>query len=293
MELVTFLENASYTAGIQTEKGILNLKKAKEKFNVALFTDIMDLIRNWENQSSNLQKVLNLAFQEPSDLFLAEEEVIFGPCVTNPEKIICIGLNYQQHAIESGMAIPTTPLVFNKYNNSLAAHGEIIKIPPIAQKIDYEVELVIVMGKESKNVTQEEALTKVFGYCIGNDLSARDLQFKTSQWLLGKSLDSFAPIGKSLVTADQVGNPNELTLETWVNGELRQSSNTSDMIFNCAQLISFLSQYITLKPGDIIFTGTPQGVIMGYPQDKQNWLKAGDEVTTKIEKLGQLTITLA
>jgi len=293
MKLVTVLEDNNYTVGIQTEQGILNLKKAREKFNIPVHTNIMDLIKEWDEQKKSIESLLKLALDEPTDIFYNEENIVYGPCVTEPEKILCIGLNYRQHAIESNMAIPTSPLLFNKFNNSLAGHEAVIKIPNVAQKIDYEVELVIVMGKEAQNVSEEEALSKVFGYCTGNDLSARDLQFKTSQWMLGKACDGFAPIGKYLVTADEVGNPNNLYLETRVNGEVRQSSNTGDMIFNCAYLVSYLSQYMTLKPGDIIFTGTPQGVIMGYPEDKQVWLKAGDEVVTSIEKLGELKITLA
>ncbi|KJS23565.1 MAG: 5-carboxymethyl-2-hydroxymuconate isomerase [Clostridiaceae bacterium BRH_c20a] len=293
MKLLNILQDNQYSIGIQTESGILNLKKASEKFNTQIHTNIMDLISNWDIQYKSVQTILELALNEPSDLFYDEENLVYGPCVTNPEKILCVGLNYRQHAEESNMAIPTSPLLFNKFNNSLAAYGETIKIPRVVQKMDYEVELVIVMGQEAQNVSEEEALSKVFGYCTGNDLSARDLQFKTSQWLLGKALDSFAPIGKYLVTADEVGDPNNLYLETQVNGEIRQSSNTNDMVFNCAQLVSYISQYITLRPGDIIFTGTPQGVIMGYPEDKQIWLKPGDEVITKIEKLGELKITLA
>ncbi|KJS88167.1 MAG: 5-carboxymethyl-2-hydroxymuconate isomerase [Peptococcaceae bacterium BICA1-8] len=293
MKLLNVLQDNQYSTGIQTEQGILNLKKASEKFNTPVHTNIMDLISKWDIQYKSVQTILELALNDPSGLFYDEENIVYGPCVTNPEKILCVGLNYRQHAEESNMAIPTSPLLFNKFNNSLAAFGETIKIPSVVQKMDYEVELVIVMGQKAQNVSEEEALSKVFGYCTGNDLSARDLQFKTSQWLLGKALDSFAPIGKHLVTADEVGDPDNLYLETRVNGEIRQSSNTNDMVFSCAQLVSYISQYITLRPGDIIFTGTPQGVIMGYPEDKQVWLKAGDEVITKIEKLGELKITLA
>ena len=149
------------------------------------------------------------------------------------------------------------------------------------------------MGREARNVSEAEALEYVFGYCTGNDFSARDLQRRTSQWMLGKALDNSAPIGPYLVTADLVGDPNALKLECRVNGEVRQSSNTVDMVFNCKQLVSYISRYMTLKPGDIIFTGTPEGVIGGYPKDKQVWLKAGDRITSSIEKLGELHFTLA
>lgn len=290
MKLLTFLENNNYSVGVKTLEGILNLTKAAAKFNMSVPTDIMDLIREWQWADETVEEIIKLASTQPEGLYLNEDSLVYGPCVTNPEKIICVGLNYKQHAQESNMAIPPFPLLFSKFNNALAAHGEKIKIPSGVQKIDYEAELVIVMGQTAQNVSEEEALSKVFGYCTGNDLSSRDLQFRTNQWLLGKTLDGFAPIGKYLVTADEVKDPNNLRIETLVNGELRQSSNTGDMIFDCAFLVSYISRYMTLRPGDIIFTGTPQGVIMGYPEEKQVWLRAGDEVVTRIEKLGEIKV---
>lgn len=293
MKLLTFLENNNYSVGVKTLEGILNLTKAAAKFNMSVPTDIMDLIREWQWADETVEEIIKLASTQPEGLYLNEDSLVYGPCVTNPEKIICVGLNYKQHAQESNMAIPPFPLLFSKFNNALAAHGEKIKIPSGVQKIDYEAELVIVMGQTAQNVSEEEALSKVFGYCTGNDLSSRDLQFRTNQWLLGKTLDGFAPIGKYLVTADEVKDPNNLRIETLVNGELRQSSNTGDMIFDCAFLVSYISRYMTLRPGDIIFTGTPQGVIMGYPEEKQVWLRAGDEVVTRIEKLGEIKVWMA
>lgn len=144
------------------------------------------------------------------------------------------------------------------------------------------------IGKEAKNIAPEEALAYVFGYTIGNDLSARDLQLRTSQWLIGKTLDHFAPIGPYLVTADEI-DPQNLAITCTVNGEIRQSASTNAMIFDCATIVSYLSHLMTLKPGDIIFTGTPSGVILGYPEDKQIWLQAGDQVEVTIEKLGSLS----
>ena len=189
------------------------------------------------------------------------------------------------------MDIPTSPIIFSKFNNALAAHNQKIPLPKNAEKIDYEAELVIVMGKEAVNVSKEDALSYVFGYTVGNDLSARDLQFRTSQWLLGKSCDSFAPIGPYLVTADEL-DPNSLDISCKVNGSLRQSANTKDMIFDCATIISDLSQHMTLKPGDIIFSGTPDGVILGYPEEKQEWLKSTDIVEISIENIGTLVNVL-
>ena len=169
-----------------------------------------------------------------------------------------------------------------------------IKLPvEVAKKFDYEVELVMVMGKEAKNVPEADALSYVAGYCTGNDFTARDLQLETpsKQWMIGKTPDQFAPLGPYLVTADQI-DPDNLKIECRVNGETRQSSNTNDFIFNCRQMISFISRYIKLKPGDIIFTGTPEGVIAGRPKDKQVWLKPGDKVACSLEKLGELKFEL-
>jgi len=162
----------------------------------------------------------------------------------------------------------------------------------VAAKFDYETELVVVMGKKAKNVTEADALSYVAGYCTGNDFSARDLQLdRGGQWMIGKTLDHFAPLGPYLVTADQI-NPDKLKIECQVNGETRQSSNTDDFIFNTAQIVSYISRHVTLKPGDIVFTGTPEGVILGRPKDKQVWLKAGDKIVCSVEKLGELRFDL-
>ena len=154
-----------------------------------------------------------------------------------------------------------------------------------AVQYDYEAELGVVIGKQGKNIRQQEALSYVLGYCNVDDLSARDLQFRTSQWLLGKTLDKFLPIGPYLVTAEDVGDPQALDVHCWVNGDLRQNSNTADMIFSVAECISYISQYMTLNPGDVISTGTPEGVVMGMTE--KNWLKPGDEVVVEIEGLGK------
>jgi len=227
-------------------------------------------------------------------LFLAESAFEYGPCVTSPEKIICIGLNYRKHAAETGNPVPKTPILFNKYNSALLGHRGVVKVSQEpAEKFDYEIELVIVLGKPARNVSEADALSYVFGYCTGNDLTARDLQSRTSQWMLGKTFDGSGPVGPYLVTADLVGDPNSLKLECRVNGEVRQSSNTADMVFDCKALVAYISKHMTLRPGDIIFTGTPEGVISGYPKDKQIWLKPGDKVTSFIEKLGTQEVTLA
>lgn len=221
------------------------------------------------------------------------EGVTIGPAVPNPGKIICVGLNYRKHAEETNSPIPKYPVLFNKFDNTIAAHGEVVVLPEDALEIDYEAELAIVIGRTAKDVGVSEALDFVLGYCNANDISARDLQMRTSQWALGKCCDGFAPLGPYLVTADEVGDPNALDIRCTVNGELRQHSNTRDMIFSCAEIISYLSAYMTLQPGDVILTGTPEGVIVGYPEQKRVWLDSGDTVTIEIEKLGALINRLA
>jgi 2-keto-4-pentenoate hydratase/2-oxohepta-3-ene-1,7-dioic acid hydratase in catechol pathway len=277
--------------GVKTERGIVDVRAAEAAFRLKAPTTITDVLRG-RGDVKALGKLVERAAGR-SNLVLAEDSVQFGPCVTSPEKIICVGLNYRKHAAETGNPVPKTPILFNKYNNALAGHRSVIRVSEEpTEKVDYEVELVIVIGRTARNVSEDAALAHVFGYCTGNDLSARDLQQRTSQWMIGKSLDGFAPIGPYLVTADQIPNPNALALETRVNGEVRQSSNTSDMVFDCKQLVAYASKMFTLQPGDIIFTGTPEGVIAGYPKDKQVWLKPGDKLTNRIDKLGELAFTL-
>src|SRR5437879_10479999 len=254
-----------------------------------------DLLQN--EDGPRLNALVETALKSPAlTVACRQEEIIeYGSVVTRPEKSVCVGLNYRRHAKEIGMPIPKQPVLFNKYNNDLRHHNGRIKLPvEVATKFDYEVELVIVIGREAKNVSEADALSYVAGYSTGNDFSARDLQLETGgQWMIGKTLDAFAPIGPYFVSAARVGDPNNLKIETHVNGEVRQSSNTSDFIFNVQQVISYISRLFALEPGDIIYTGTPQGVIQGMPPEKRVWLKAGDQVVSTIEKLGKLSFTLA
>jgi 2-keto-4-pentenoate hydratase/2-oxohepta-3-ene-1,7-dioic acid hydratase in catechol pathway len=293
MTFLTISKNGEYSLGVKTAKGILDVKAASRVFRKRVPTTIDDVLQYGDRGLSALVQAAVSGGKAPG-VFLDEGKIEFGPCVTNPEKILCLGFNYRKHAMETGTPIPTSPVLFTKCNNALNGHNGTIKLPThVATKFDHEVELVVVMGKTAWRVSEEDALSYVFGYCTGNDFSARDLQRKTSQFLLGKSSDGFAPIGPYLVTADQIPDPNKLKLECYVNGERRQSNNTSDMIFNVKTIISYASQHFTLKPGDIFFTGTPEGVIFGKPPDKQVWLKAGDKLTTVIENLGELKFTLA
>lgn len=291
MKLLTFLKEGNHALGIKTDKGIIDVEAAsKLTSQTEAPTDIMDVIQQSEAAVKALAALEEAALSsEDSSVLLDEEGVTFAPCVTRPSKIICVGLNYRKHADETNSPYPKTPILFNKFSNALAGHQEPVAVPRVTEKLDYEAELTIVIGKRAKNVDRAEALQYVFGYCNGNDLSARDLQLRTAQWMLGKTCDGFAPIGPYLVTADEVGDPNDLEIKTILNGEVRQQSNTADMIFHCDEIVSYISQHMTLEPGDIIMTGTPEGVIMGYPEDKQEWIKPGDVVTIEIEKLGSLT----
>jgi 2-keto-4-pentenoate hydratase/2-oxohepta-3-ene-1,7-dioic acid hydratase in catechol pathway len=213
-----------------------------------------------------------------------------GLCVPWPGKIICVGLNYRQHSVEAKMKLTATPTLFSKFNNALVPSGQLVALPSIAEQYDYEAELAAVIGRRAFRVAESEALNYVWGYCNSNDLSARDLQTRTTQLLLGKTLDGFLPVGPELVSADEVGDPQKLTIRTWLNGEQRQNSSTSDMIFSVAELVSYISQYIPLEPGDLVTTGTPGGVIFG--REDKTWMRPGDTVEIEIQHLGRLVTPL-
>ncbi|GGE24457.1 hypothetical protein GCM10011571_28270 [Marinithermofilum abyssi] len=291
MKLLTFRTSEGMKLGVKTERGVLDVESAKRRYGDETSpVTVGELLTGGEEAMDALDLLVRRSTSEESEneCLLDESELNIGPCVPRPGKILCVGLNYRAHAEESGMSIPEYPVLFNKFNNGLAAHGDEISLPADAKKVDYEAELAIVIGKTVKGVKKQEALGYVFGYCAANDLSARDLQFRTPQWLLGKCLDGFLPLGPYLVTSEEVGNPNRLGIRGLLNGEVRQESNTSDMIFACDEIVSYISQYMTLEPGDIILTGTPEGVIAGMPKDQQIWLKDGDEVTVEIDGLGRL-----
>ena len=216
------------------------------------------------------------------------DDVKFHPPITRPGKIIAIGLNYSDHAAETGAEIPEKPIVFAKYPNTITGPGDPIRIPRITDKADYEAELAVVIGERARNVEAKNALDYVFGYMNANDVSSRDLQFSEGgQWTRSKSIDTFAPIGPYLVTKDEVEDPQNLSVKCTLNGEVMQDGNTEKMIFSVAEIISFLSTGMTLEPGDIILTGTPPGV--GAAREPQVFLGDGDEVTIEIEGLGSLT----
>jgi len=285
--------DGGYGLGLRTDRGVLDVMAAEADFRENAPTTITAVL-NRQGDASGLRRLADKAraSAQAARYFVAEDKAQFGPCVTDPEKILCIGLNYRKHAAETGNPVPKQPILFNKFNTALNSHGGTIAVSKEkAERFDYEAELVIVIGRTARNVSEADAPQYIFGYCTGNDFTARDLQSRSSQWMLGKTLDGSGVIGPWLVTSDLVDGDN-LAISLTVNGQKRQSSNTSDMVFNCKQLVSYISDYMTLKPGDIIFTGTPEGVISGYPKDKQVWLKAGDKLVTSIDKLGDQHLTL-
>jgi 2-keto-4-pentenoate hydratase/2-oxohepta-3-ene-1,7-dioic acid hydratase in catechol pathway len=278
---------------VRTDRGVLDVVAAERDFHENAPTTI-DAVFRGEGDVDGLKRLTDKAGASGSAAryFISADKATFGPCVTNPEKIVCIGLNYRRHAAETGNPVPKMPILFNKFNSALNSHGGTIAVSEEdAQKFDYEAELVIVIGRTARSVSEADAGNYIFGYCTGNDFTARDLQSRSSQWMLGKTLDGSGPVGPWLVTADQVDGDN-LKIECRVNGKVVQSSSTSDMVFNTRQLVSYVSRYFTLRPGDIIFTGTPEGVISGKKKEEQVWLKAGDKLVTSIEKLGDLEFTL-
>ena len=273
MKFLQFYDNNNTVhLGIKLDSGIVDLSKAE-----GLPHTMLELCRE-KDPSKILAKIEEYCKKlSPADL-LREESLKIAPVITGMEKIVCIGLNYIKHAEEChpGRPLPTEPTVFAKFGNAIAAHGEDVPLPT-SQKVDYEAELVLIMGQGGS----------IFAYTIGNDLSARDWQNATSQWICGKTYDKFAPIGPYAVNVDALPSKH-LAIECRVNGELRQSDFIDQMIFTPEQIVSHLMPRIPLKAGDIIFTGTPSGVMLGYPEDKKNWLKSGDTVEISIEEIGIL-----
>ena len=219
------------------------------------------------------------------------EGAALRPPVPDPDKIVCIGLNYRSHAAEAGLDSPDLPPIFAKYRNALVAAGEEVALPAASEKVDYEAEVAFVVGRRAKDVSAEEALDHVAGYMLLNDLSARDLQFATPQWMPGKVFDGAAPCGPALVTPDEAGRHDRISFQLELNGETMQDGETSDLIFSVPELVAQLSRWMTLEPGDIVATGTPSGV--GSVRDPRVWLKPGDELVISSPTLGRLETRLA
>jgi 2-keto-4-pentenoate hydratase/2-oxohepta-3-ene-1,7-dioic acid hydratase in catechol pathway len=228
------------------------------------------------------------AVKSPRAVRVPADAAMLLPPVPDPGKVMCIGLNYRDHARENNRAIPTEPVLFAKFSNTLIGAGAPIRLPKVAQKVDFEAELVVVLGKYGRDVAEADGMSYVAGYTVGHDVSARDWQFKgeEKQWTIGKTFDTFGPTGPHLVTADEVPDPHSLPVKLRLNGETMQDSNTKEFIFTVPQLIAYLSQVVTLEPGDLIFTGTPPGV--GVARKPPVFLKPGDVVEVEIDGIGLL-----
>lgn len=256
--------------------GVLDINRHLANFP----RDIVDLIARWSDLEPALRSILN----SPSDYELSEVRLL-AP-VPRPSKILGIGLNYADHAAESGLEAPEDQLWFSKSPTSANGPFDPIRLPRVSTQLDYEAELVVVIGTRCRYATEEDAKSAIFGYCAGNDVTVRDWQFKTSQFMLGKSFDSHAPHGPWIVTADEVSPQQGLEISCLVNGEVRQHSNTKNMFFDPVAQVRHLSQVMTLEPGDLLFTGTPEGV--GAVRDPPLWLKPGDHVQVEIGGIGTI-----
>lgn len=277
MKIVTFQR-----AGTAPEAGVVSGNRVIGLAAVGYDT-VLSVIGNWDAARLEIDKAL----AEPDSDAAAElSSVRLLAPIPRPPKFICVGLNYHDHAVESGLPIPTIPVIFNKFPNVVIASGEPIVLPRISEKPDYEVEFAVVIGRGGRNISADRWQEHVFGYTIVNDVSARDYQMQTSQWLMGKTFDTFGPMGPWIVTADEIADPHNLDISMEVGGELRQNSNTKELIFRIPELIAHLSSVVTLESGDIISTGTPAGVGLGFKPPK--WLEPGQECICRIAGIGEL-----
>jgi 2-keto-4-pentenoate hydratase/2-oxohepta-3-ene-1,7-dioic acid hydratase in catechol pathway len=248
--------------------------------------DLSSAVRDIDGEALAPASLDRLRRLDPASLPMVAGTPRLGPCVGSVSKIVAIGLNYRLHAQEAGAAIPTEPIFFMKATSSICGPNDDVIIPKNSQKTDYEVELGIVIGSLARHVAKADARKHVAGYCVVNDVSEREFQIERGgQWTKGKSADTFCPTGPWLVTADEVPDPGKLALWTEVNGERRQNSNTADLIFGVDEIVSYVSQFMTLLPGDLIPTGTPSGVGLGFKPPK--FLKSGDRVRLSVEGLGE------
>jgi len=283
MRLVTYNTQGKWRAGILVGDKVVDASLAAKSAG-----------SNFEDGEISNRAIIQLDEAEQSKLEGAAQElaksggmedVLLGPPIPDPDKIICIGLNYKSHAEEAQLKLPEVPLLFAKYRNALIGPTGSILLPAVSEEIDYEGELAVVIGKRGKDIPVENALDYVAGYMSLNDVSARDVQFRTGQFLSGKTLDTFAPCGPSLVV-NEISDPQNLNIETRINGQVFQQSNTKHMIFSVAHSIAHISSLMTLEPGDIIATGTPEGV--GFKRTPPIFLKDGDVVEVEVEKIGVL-----
>jgi 2-keto-4-pentenoate hydratase/2-oxohepta-3-ene-1,7-dioic acid hydratase in catechol pathway len=290
MKIVRYQYNGKEFYGAMQPEKIVRLDNLAKNYGTDLPSTIEDFI-----ESTTAEEIAERLFEEVASSELEKFSVpaskirLLAP-IAFPPKILCLGLNYASHVKETNEKKPEQPVVFMKPDSTIIGPNDKIIKRSFVEQLDYEAELAIVIGREAKDIPISEAPKYVFGYTILNDVSARDFQFKGSQWTPGKSFDTFAPIGPCITTSKQLPNASNLSIKTWVNGELRQNGNTQDMIFSISEIIYHMSRIMTLKPGDIIATGTPSGV--GMAMRPQKWLKSGDTVKIEIEGIGILDNTV-
>ncbi len=295
MRLVTYSRMGVPSIGLELEDGILDIPETASRFGRKYHvhghsfpTTMIDLLR-WESGVEVVRQIwksyMSAEVNERPMTYNKSNIRLEAP-ISRPGKIVALGLNYRDHADETGMEVPEFPVIFAKFPSSVMGPDDEILIPKVTKKLDWEVELGVVIGRTCKNVLEEAALDYIAGYTILHDLSARDLQKGDGQWIRGKSLDGLCPLGPCIVTKDELGDASGLKMQTRVNGVIKQDSNTSNLIFGVRQIVSYLSQSFTLEPGDIIATGTPSGV--GFARDPPEFLSPGDEVELYIEKIGYL-----
>lgn len=277
MRFVTFRRSgAAPEPGVLADGRVIGLSGAG-------YTSVLDIIGNWDAAKPAIQSYVAGAPQETvSDV---GSVTLLAP-IPRPQKLICVGLNYRDHAIESKMEIPSVPTIFNKFPSCVIGPGDEIVLPKNSEKPDYEAEFAFIIGKGGRHIAGDRWQDHVFGYTIVNDVSARDFQMATSQWLMGKTFDTFAPMGPWIVTADEISDPHQLDIRMTIGGQVLQNSNTRELIFGIPKLIEYLSSVFTLEPGDIISTGTPAGV--GFGHKPPRWLRAGDECIVYVEGIGEL-----
>lgn len=302
MRLLTYYYAGNTRVGFLWEDKIVDLNRALFKMGrkeerereILQFSNMVAFLESGEKAielaKRAYQFVTTADLESNQGIIFNLNEVRLKAPLLKPGKILCVGQNYREHIIEMNLGIPEYPVIFAKFSNCIIGPEDAIPLPNITKQLDYEAEFAFVIGKKAKNVPKEKALDYIAGYTISNDISARDLQMRTSQWVQGKVLDGSLPLGPYIVTKDEIPNPKNLEVSLYVNGEERQHSNTKNLVFDVEMLVEFLSGIITLDPGDLILTGTPGGV--GVARDPQTFLQDGDVIKIEIERLGELNNTV-
>jgi len=273
----------TFDSGGKSRPGLLTTNDEVVDLSIAGFSSILDLI---EAGAAGRAKAEAFAAGAASENKYALKSVKLLAPIPRPRKLICVGLNYRDHAAETGSQIPDVPTIFNKFATAVIGPGDDIVLPKVSKSPDYEAEFAFVIGVGGRHIAAEDWQKHMFGYTMINDVSARDYQRATTQWLMGKTFDTFAPMGPWIVTADEIADPHSLDIQLEIDGEILQNSNTRELIFKIPELIAFLSSVFTLEPGDIVSTGTPAGV--GVARTPQRFLRPGEEVTVRIPGIGEL-----